>query len=88
MKNTIIEVLSNQYKKEFYVQRFKNNSGHSHLVVIVQPATQNIEIGTVILIPYAEGFKDPCKVLLQVDKNGIPKMANMKFGIVLEYIYE
>jgi len=45
-------------------------------------------IGTVVIIPYANGFVDPIKVVLQVDENGIPKRANEVFGIVLKYIYK
>lgn len=75
-------------EKEFELKRMTNGRGHSHLLVVTEPAIEDIEIGTVVIIPYADGFKDPCKVKLQVDENGIPKRANKKFGIVTEYIYE
>lgn len=74
--------------KEFEVKRLKNGLGHSHLVVITDPAIEDIHIGTVVIVPYADGFKDPIKVLLQTDTKGIPKIANEKFGIVTKYIYE
>lgn len=74
--------------REFEVKRLKNGRGHSHLVVITDQAIPDIHIGSVVIIPYAEGFKDPTKVLLQTDEEGIPKTANEKFGIVSEYIYE
>lgn len=74
--------------KEFEVRRMTNGRGDSHLVVITEPAIEDIHIGTLVIIPYAEGFKDPYKVILQTDDNGIPKRANEKFGIVNEYIYK
>jgi hypothetical protein len=75
-------------EKVFKVDKFRNGKGDNHLVVITEPAIEDISIGTVVIVPYAEGFKDPIKVLLQVDEYGIPKKANKKFAIVLEYIYE
>lgn len=74
--------------KEFEVKRLKNGRGCSHLVVITEPAIEDVHIGSVVIVPYAEGFKDPCKVILQTDDKGVPKMANEKFGIVDKYIYE
>jgi len=75
-------------EKEFGVQKLTNGRGNKHLVVITEPAIADILIGSVIIVPYAEGFKDPIKVILQVDDNGSPKRANDKFAIVNEYIYE
>ena len=75
-------------EKEFKVKRLKNGRGHSHLVVITEPAIEDIHIGTVVIIPYAEGFRDPEKVLLQVDEKGNPIRANEKFGIVSKFIHE
>jgi len=75
-------------EKEFEVQKFTNGRGHKHLVVITEPAVADIIIGSVVIVPYAEGFKDPIKVLLQCDEKGVPKRANQKFAIVSEYIYE
>lgn len=79
---------SNTIEKEFKVQRMSNGMGHSHLLVITEEAVEDMEIGTVVIIPYAEGFKDPVKVRLQVNEKGLPKRANGKFGIVNEYIYK
>jgi hypothetical protein len=75
-------------QKEFKVKRLKNGMGHSHLLAVTDEACEDIHIGTVVIIPYADGFKDPIKVLLQVDGNGVPKRANKKFAIVSKYIYE
>lgn len=74
--------------KEFLIQRFNNRAGDSHLVVITEPAIEDIHIGTVVIVPYADGFKDPVKALLLIDENGLPKRMNDKFAIVAEYIYE
>jgi len=75
-------------EKEFKIVRLKNGRGNSHLVVVTEEAIADIHIGTVVIVPYAEGFKDPLKVLLQVDEKGLPKLANEKFAIVSKYVYE
>ena len=75
-------------EKEFDVIRQTNGRGNSHLLVITDFAVEDVYIGTVVIIPYANGFVDPIKVVLQVDENGIPKRANEVFGIVLKYIYK
>ena len=75
-------------KKEFKIKKLTNGMGHKHLVVITEPAIEDVSIGTVVIVPYAEGFKDPVKVVLQMDKNGQPIRANEKFAIVSEYIYD
>ncbi len=74
-------------KQEFEVKRLNNHSGHSHLIVITHPAIENIEIGTVVIIPYADGFIDPKKVILAVDNKGMPLRVNEKFAMVTKYIY-
>lgn len=73
---------------EFKVQRLTNGKGHSHLVVITEPAIEDIKIGTVLIVPYPEGFEDPIKVLLQTDDKGTPKRLNNRFAMVAKYIYE
>lgn len=75
-------------EKEFEVTRCTNGRGNSHLLVITEPAIEDIHIGTVVIVPYADGFKDPIKVRLQTDEKGLLKRANEKFAIVSEYIYE
>lgn len=44
-------------EKEFQVKRLKNGNGHSHLLVVMEDAIEDIHIGRVAIIPYAEGFK-------------------------------
>ncbi len=75
-------------EKEFDVQRMSNGRGNSHLVIVTEQAIPDIHIGTIAIVPYAEGFKDPIKVRLQIDEKGLPKRANNRFAIVTEYIYE
>jgi hypothetical protein len=75
-------------ESEFNVERLKNNSGHSHLVVITDRAIPDINIGSVVVVPYADGFKDPLKVVLRVDESGLPVVLNGKFAIVHRYIYD
>lgn len=75
-------------EKEFEVKKLTNGHGHKHLVVITEEAVPDMEIGTVVIVPYAEGFREPRSVRLLVDEHGMPRRANSKFGIVTEYIYE
>ena len=74
-------------KQEFEVKRLTNHSGNSHLIVITHPAIEKIEIGTVVIIHYADGFIDPKKVILAVDNKGMPLRVNEKFAMVTKYIY-
>jgi hypothetical protein len=74
--------------KEFEVKRLTNGKDESHLVIITKPAIEDIFIGTVLIVPYVDGFKDPKSVILQIDADGKPKIANDKFVIVNEYVYE
>lgn len=75
-------------EKEFEVQKLTNGMGHRHLVVILDEAVADVHIGSVLIVPYAEGFKDPVKVLLQMNEDGTPKRNNTKFAVVLKYLYE
>jgi len=74
--------------KEFEVKRMTNGRGESHLLVVTKPAIEDVAIGSVVIVPYADGFKDPKAVILQVDDKGNPKRANDMFAIVNEYLYE
>lgn len=75
-------------EKEFDVQRLTNGLGHKHMVVVLDEAIPDIHIGTVLIVPYAEGFKDPKKVKILCDDKGKPKSANGEFAVVSEYIYD
>jgi len=72
---------------EFDIIRATNGRGDSNLIAVTEPAIPDISIGTIVIIPYANGYKDPIKATLMVDKNGVPIRANEKFGIVVKYIY-
>ena len=75
-------------EKTFKVMRASNGNGDSNLLVIIDDAVVDIHIGTVLLVPYVKGYIDPSKVLIYVNEDGSPKLANKKFVIVSEYIYE
>lgn len=75
-------------EKIFDVIRAKNGRGDSNLLVITEEAIPDLSIGTVLIVPYANGFSDPKKVLLETDEAGIPKTSNNQFAIVNEYIYD
>lgn len=72
----------------FEVVRLRNGKGESHLTIITEEAIHESSIGSLLIIPYAEGFKDPKKVLVKIDKEGIPLRVNNKFAVVVEFIYE
>lgn len=72
--------------KEFPVQRMSNHNGQSNLVVILEPAIEDVEIGRLIQVPYVNGYKDPVKVVLMVDEKGEP-LRNGDFAIPEKYIY-
>lgn len=74
--------------KIFQIKELKNHRGNKHLAVIIQEAIPDIEIGTVLIVPYAEGFRIPEKVSLYVNENGTPLTANTKFAVVEKYIHE
>lgn len=75
-------------EKEFEVKRATNGYGDNNLIVIVDPAIPDIYVGGALIVPYADGYKDPIKVLLQTNEKGLPKRANEKFAIISEYIYD
>lgn len=75
-------------EKQFDVKRLTNGRGESNLLVITEDAIPDISIGTVLIVPYANGYKDPEKVLLKVDENGTPIRLHGIFAIVLDFIYK
>lgn len=74
-------------EKIFDVKAMTNRGGHKHLLVITKEAVEDLEIGGVVIVPYADGYTAPLKVRLLCDENGLPKLANGIFAIVSEYIY-
>ena len=83
----VLAPVTERWEAEFEIEKLKNGMGHEHLVVITEPAIEDMHIGTVVIVPYADGFKDPVKVVLQVDEKGNP-IRNRKFGIPTRFIYE
>lgn len=75
-------------EKEFEIKKLTNGRGDSHFLVVTEESVEDQHIGTVVIVPYADGFKDPVKALLQINENGLPKRANEKFAIVSKYIYD
>lgn len=75
-------------EKEFPVTQMTNGRGHRHFLAITEPAIEDISLGSVVIIPYAEGFKEPSRVVLLVDELGKPQLANSSLAIVLKYLYD
>lgn len=75
-------------EKVFQVQKLTNHRGDTHLVAIIVPAITDVQIGSVVIVPYAEGFQEPSKVMLQLDEKGFPKRVNGTFAVVNEYLYD
>ena len=71
----------------FNVTRIKNGLGHSNLTIITEEAIPDISIGSILLVPFITGYKDPQKVRVTVDGNGKPVATNLNTCIVIEYIY-
>jgi len=59
-----------------------------HLVIVTQEAIPDVFIGSVLIVPFAEGFQTPTSVKVAVDDNGKPLAANNKFAVVLEYYFD
>jgi len=75
-------------EKEFKVERISNGRGHSNLLAIIEEAIPDVSMGSAIIVPYANGYKDPIKAVLKVDANGLPLRCDNKFAIVTDFIYE
>jgi len=80
--------ISKMNTKTFEVTELTNGLGHKHLTVIIEPAIVDVEIGTVLIVPYAEGFRKPEKVSLYLNENNEPLTTNTKFAVVEKYIHE
>ncbi len=75
-------------EKEFKVFRSTNGLGCNNLLAIIEEGVPDVYIGTVIIVPYAQGYVDPTRVLLQCDENFVPMRMNGELAIVLKYIYD
>lgn len=73
--------------KTFKVIRAKNGRGVSNLLLVIEEGVPDIYIGTALLVPMPEGFKDPVAVTVVVDEEGIPMRSNLDTCIVTVYIH-
>lgn len=71
----------------FPVKRISNNSGISNLTIIIDEAIPDVYIGSILLVPFVLGYKDPISVKVMADEAGKPIATNLKTCIVTEYIY-
>lgn len=71
----------------FEVKRISNNSGISNLTIIIDEAIPDVYIGSILLVPFVLGYRDPIKVKVKVDETGKPIATNIRTCIVTEYIY-
>lgn len=72
----------------FPVIRLTNGAGHSNLMIVTEEAIPDVFIGSVLLVPVAQGYKDPTQVRVIIDDGGRPVATNLRTCIVAEYIYK
>lgn len=72
--------------KTFNVFRAKDGRGVSNLLLVIDEAIADVHIGSALLVPIADGFKDPVAVKVIVDNNGVPFRSNINTCAVIEYI--
>lgn len=75
-------------KKRYNVIRAKNGRGVSNLLIISDEAMPDIKIGSALMVPIADGYKDPLSVTIIIDENGIPLKTNLDTCVVLKYHYD
>lgn len=75
-------------QKEYKLERLSNGRGHSNLLAIIEEAVPDGQMGTAIVVPYVNGYKDPVKAILQVDDKGMPLRSSTGLAIVSDFIYE
>lgn len=73
--------------KTFNVIRAKNGRGVSNLLIVFDEAIPDIYIGSALMVPIADGYKDPVAVTVVVDNDGIPMRSNLNTCMVTVYIY-
>lgn len=73
--------------KTFEVVRASNRRGTSNLLLIFDEAIPDIYIGTALLVPMPNGFKDPVAATVVVGDDGVPMRSNLDTCIVTLYIY-
>lgn len=79
--------MANEPTIELEVKRIKNGRGDSNLLIVTEEAIPDVFIGSALLVPFVDGYKDPIKVRVIVDEKGNPIATNLRTCIVVEYIY-
>lgn len=82
-----VPVKSEERTGIFSVQRLTNGSGHSNLTIITEEAIPDVYIGSLLLVPFVHGYKDPEKVKVLLDENGKPVATKLRTCIVVEYFF-
>lgn len=73
--------------KTFEIKRMSNGHGISNLLLVYDEAIPDVYIGTALLVPMPNGFKDPTAVTVVVDNDGVPMRSNLDTCIVTVYIF-
>lgn len=71
----------------FPVQRLANGAGHSNLTLITEDAIPDASIGSLLLVPFVDGYKDAQQVEVVTDDKGEPIATNLRTCVVVRYIY-
>lgn len=75
-------------KKRYDVIRAENGRGISNLLVVYDDAIPDVYIGSALMVPIADGYKDPLAVTVIVAEDGLPVRTNLDTCVVLEYHYK
>lgn len=73
--------------KTFEVIRASNGRGISNLLLVFDEAIPDVYIGTALLVPMPNGYKDPVAATVVVDTDGVPMRSNLDTCIVTVYIF-
>jgi hypothetical protein len=74
-------------QKRYDVIRAKNGRGVSNLLIVTDPAIPDIYIGSALMVPIADGYKDPLAVTIIMGEDGLPLRTNLDTCVVLQYHY-
>jgi hypothetical protein len=74
--------------KTFEIFRAKDGRGVSNLLLVIDEAIPDIYIGSALLVPIADGFKDPIKVDVIMDEKGAPMRTNLNTCVVTKYHHQ
>lgn len=74
-------------QKRYNVIRAKNGRGVSNLLIITDESIPDVHIGSALMVPIADGYKDPLAVTIIIGEDGVPLSTNLDTCVVLEYHY-